>query len=89
VSASGATGETYPIDLPVQDIATEPITFMTKDVSKVQLLFDICPTYAGSKDSIVGRGVALLSTIKTHIGSKRIPLQGDVKVPIVAASTLQ
>ncbi|KAJ4316398.1 Glycerophosphocholine phosphodiesterase [Neodidymelliopsis sp. IMI 364377] len=89
VSAVGATGETYPIDLPVQDIATEPITFMTKDVSKVQLLFDICPTYAGSKDSIVGRGVALLSTIKTHIGSKRIPLQGDVKVPIVAASTLQ
>jgi glycerophosphodiester phosphodiesterase len=89
VSASGATGETYPIDLPVQDIATEPITFMTKDVNKVQLLFDICPTYAGSKDSIVGRGVALLSTIKTSIGSKRIPLQGDVKVPIVAASTLQ
>ncbi|KAH6614897.1 Glycerophosphoryl diester phosphodiesterase family-domain-containing protein [Boeremia exigua] len=89
VSASGATGETYPIDLPVQDIATEPITFMTKDVSKVRLLFDICPTYAGSKDSIVGRGVALLSTIKTHIGSKRIPLQGDVNVPIMAASTLQ
>lgn len=89
VSASGATGETYPIDLPVQDIATEPITFMTKDVSKVRLLFDICPTYAGSKDNIVGRGVALLSTIKTHIGSKRIPLQGDVNVPIMAASTLQ
>lgn len=89
VSASGATGETYPIDLPVQDVATEPITFMTKDVSKVQLLFDICPTYAGSKDRVVGRGVALLSTIKTHIGSKRIPLQGDVRVPIVAASTLQ
>ncbi|KAF3005658.1 Glycerophosphocholine phosphodiesterase [Curvularia kusanoi] len=89
VSATGATGETYPIDLPVQDVATEPITFMTKDVSKVQLLFDICPTYAGSKDSIVGRGVALLSTALTHIGSKRIPLQGDVKVPIMAASTLQ
>jgi glycerophosphodiester phosphodiesterase len=89
VSATGAAGETYPIDLPVQDVATEPITFTTKDVSKVQLLFDICPTYAGSKDSIIGRGVALLSTAKTHIGSKRIPLQGDVKVPIMAASTLQ
>jgi glycerophosphodiester phosphodiesterase len=90
VSASGATGEPTAIDLPVQgSIATEPITFKTKDISKVQILFDICPTYAGSKDRVIGRGVALLSTIKTSIGSKRISLQGDVKVPIMAASTLQ
>ncbi|KAF1840675.1 GDPD-domain-containing protein [Cucurbitaria berberidis CBS 394.84] len=89
VSASGANGEPTLIDLPVQDnIATEPITFMTTDVSKVKLLFDIVPTYAGSHDRVVGRGVALLSTIKTSIGSKRISLQGDMKVPIVAASTL-
>ncbi|KAH8731241.1 Glycerophosphoryl diester phosphodiesterase family-domain-containing protein [Phaeosphaeriaceae sp. PMI808] len=89
VSASGANGEPTVIDLPVQDnIATEPITFMTTDVSKVKLLFDIVPTYAGSNDRVVGRGVALLSTIKTSIGSKRISLQGDMKVPIVAASTL-
>jgi glycerophosphodiester phosphodiesterase len=90
VSASGATGEPTAIDLPVQgSIATEPITFKTKDISKVQILFDICPTYAGSKDRVIGRGVALLSTIKTSIGSKRISLQGDVRVPIMAASTLQ
>ncbi|KAH7385787.1 Glycerophosphoryl diester phosphodiesterase family-domain-containing protein [Pyrenochaeta sp. MPI-SDFR-AT-0127] len=89
VSASGANGEPTVIDLPVQEnIATEPITFMTTDISKVKLLFDIVPTYAGSKDRVVGRGVALLSTIKTSIGSKRISLQGDMKVPIVAASTL-
>ncbi|ORY11870.1 glycerophosphodiester phosphodiesterase GDE1 [Clohesyomyces aquaticus] len=89
VSASGATGEPTVIDLPVQEnICTEPITFMTKDTSKVKLLFDIVPTYAGSKDRIVGRGVALLSSIKPSIGSKRITLQGDIKVPIVAASTL-
>lgn len=89
VRASGATGEPTIIDLPVQDnIATEPITFMTSDVSKVKLLFDIVPTYAGSHERVVGRGVALLSTIKTSIGSKRISLQGDMKVPIVAASTL-
>ncbi|KAL5116773.1 Glycerophosphocholine phosphodiesterase [Pleosporales sp. CAS-2024a] len=89
VSASGANGEPTVIDLPVQDnIATEPMTFKTKDVSKVKVLFDIVPTYAGSNDRVVGRGVALLSTIKTSIGSKRIPLQGDMKVPIVAASTL-
>lgn len=89
VSASGATGEPSVIDLPVQDnIATEPITFKTTDISKVKVLFDIVPTYAGSNDRVVGRGVALLSTIKTSIGSKRISLQGDMKVPIVAASTL-
>ncbi|EAT77585.1 hypothetical protein HBH56_208640 [Parastagonospora nodorum] len=89
VSASGATGEPTVIDLPVQDnIATEPITFKTTDISKVKVLFDIVPTYAGTNDRVVGRGVALLSTIKTSIGSKRISLQGDMKVPIVAASTL-
>ncbi|KAF2833303.1 glycerophosphodiester phosphodiesterase GDE1 [Ophiobolus disseminans] len=89
VSASGANGEPTVIDLPVQDnIATDPITFMATDISKVKVLFDIVPTYAGSNDRVVGRGVALLSTIKTSIGSKRISLQGDMKVPIVAASTL-
>jgi glycerophosphodiester phosphodiesterase len=89
VSAAGAVGEPTVIDLPVQDnIATEPITFMTTDVSKVKVLFDIVPTYAGSHERVVGRGVALLSSIKTSIGSKRISLQGDMKVPIVAASTL-
>jgi glycerophosphodiester phosphodiesterase len=89
VSASGASGEPTLIDLPIQEnIATEPITFMTNDVGKVKLLFDIVPTYAGSHERVVGRAVALLSTIKTSIGSKRISLQGDMKVPIVAATTL-
>jgi glycerophosphodiester phosphodiesterase len=89
VSASGATGEPTVVDLPIQEnISTEPITFMTMDATKVKLLFDIVPTYAGSKDRIVGRGVALLSSIKPSIGSQRITLQGDVKVPVVAATTL-
>ncbi|KAJ4353278.1 Glycerophosphocholine phosphodiesterase [Didymosphaeria variabile] len=89
VSASGAEGEPTVADLPVQEnISTEPITFKTKDISKVKILFDIVPTYAGSNDRIVGRGVALLSTFKTILGSKRIPLQGDLSVPIVAASTM-
>ncbi|KAF2706557.1 GDPD-domain-containing protein [Pleomassaria siparia CBS 279.74] len=89
VSASGATGEPTVIDLPVQDsICTEPITFMTVDAAKVKLFFDIVPTYAGSKDRVVGRGVALLSSIKPSVGSKRITLQGDIKVPILAKSTM-
>ncbi|KAF2813444.1 GDPD-domain-containing protein [Mytilinidion resinicola] len=90
VSATGATGEPTVIDLPVQEnICTDPITFMTTNATGVKLLFDIVPTYAGSKDRIVGRAVALLSSIKPSIGSNRITLQGDVKVPIIAAATLE
>ncbi|KAI9843510.1 MAG: Glycerophosphocholine phosphodiesterase [Sclerophora amabilis] len=89
VSATSANGEPTTIDLPVQEnISTEPIVFMSQDPGKVKLLFDIVPTYAGSKDHIVGRGVALLSSVKPSIGSQRITLQGDVSVPIVAADTL-
>lgn len=90
VSASGAIGEPSIIDLPVQDnVSTDPIVFTTVDASKVKLLFDIVPTYAGSKDQIVGRGVALLSSVKPSLGSKRITLQGDNTVPIMAANTLE
>ena len=90
VSASGANGEPSIIDLPVQDnISTEPIVFNALDATKVKLLFDIVPTYAGSNDQRVGRGVALLSSIKPSIGSKRITLQGDLAVPIMAATTLE
>lgn len=90
VSASGATGEPEAIDLPIQDnISTEPIVFHSSDATKVRLLFDLIPTYAGSKDQVVGRGVALLSTIKPNVGSKRISLQGDSTVPIMAANTLE
>lgn len=90
VSANGARGEECIIDLPVQDnISTDPFVFYTPDVTKVKLYFDIVPTYAGSNDQVVGRGVALLSTVKPSVGSKRISLQGDVAVPIVAANTLE
>ena len=90
VSASGANGEPTIVDLPVQDnISTDPIVFTTLDATKVRLLFDIVPTYAGSNDQKIGRGVALLSSIKPSIGSKRITLQGDLAVPIMAASTLE
>ncbi|KAL8857436.1 MAG: hypothetical protein Q9178_005930 [Gyalolechia marmorata] len=90
VSATGTTGEPSIHDLPVQDnISTEPIVFTATDATKVKLLFDIVPTYSGNSNQVVGRGVALLSSIKPSIGSQRITLQGDVAVPIVAANTLE
>lgn len=90
VSAMGADGEATIIDLPVQDnISTEPIVFTALDATKVKLLFDIVPTYAGSTDHKVGRGVAVLSSVKPSLGVKRMNLQGDVSVPILASSTLE
>ena len=90
ISASEARGEESIIDLPVQDnFSTDPFVFYAVDAARVKLLFDIVPTYAGSNDRVVGRGVALLSSIKPSVGSKRISLQGDVSIPIIAANTLE
>lgn len=87
VSAQGAQGEPTIIDMPVhENISTEPIVFSTTDASKVKLLFDIVPTYAGNEKNKVGRGVALLSSVRPTIGTKRMNLQGDVCVPIVGAN---
>ncbi|POS80780.1 glycerophosphocholine phosphodiesterase Gde1 [Diaporthe helianthi] len=90
VSANGALGEPTIVDLPVhENISTEPIVFTTKDASKVKLLFDIVPTYSGNEKNKIGRAVALLSSIRPSVGSKRMNLQGDVCVPVMSSSTLE
>ncbi len=87
ISATGAQGEPSIIDLPVHDnVSTEPVVFTTSDASKVKLLFDIVPTYSGNEKNKIGRGVALLSTVKPSIGTKRMNLQGDVCVPIIGSN---
>ncbi|KAK4198489.1 Glycerophosphoryl diester phosphodiesterase family-domain-containing protein [Triangularia verruculosa] len=87
VSAQGAHGEPTMFDLPVHDnISTEPVVFTTVDASKVKLFFDIVPTYSGNSENKVGRGVALLSSVRPTIGTKRMNLQGDVCVPIMGAN---
>ena len=89
VSATGAIGEPTVIDLPVQEnISTEPITFVTTDITKVRLLFDIVPTYSGANDKRIGRAAAILSSIRPEVGSKRDSLQGDLSVPVISAATL-
>lgn len=89
ISADGADGEPEIFDLPVQEnVSTEPVVFHAQDPTKVKLFFDLIPTYSGSKERIVGRGVALLSTIRPSIGAKRMFLQGDVTVPLIASTTL-
>lgn len=87
VTASGAQGEPTIIDLPVQDnISTEPMAFTAVDASKVKLYFDIVPTYSGNQKNKVGRGVAILASIRQTIGLKRMNLQGDVSVPIMGTN---
>ncbi|KAI1135748.1 glycerophosphodiester phosphodiesterase GDE1 [Hypoxylon sp. FL0543] len=87
VSAQGAQGEPTIIDLPVHDnISTEPILFTTSDASNVRLLFDIVPTYSGNEKNKIGRAVALLSSVRPSLGTKRMNLQGDVCVPIMGAN---
>lgn len=87
VSAQGAQGDPTVIDLPVhENISTEPILFTTKDASKVRLFFDIVPTYSGNEKNKVGRGVALLSSVRPTVGTKRMNLQGDISVPIMGSN---
>ncbi|RPB09099.1 GDPD-domain-containing protein [Morchella conica CCBAS932] len=91
VSAQNATGEPSIIDLPVHtnSASEDPICFETKDASKVKLMFDLVPTYSGAKDRIIGRAVALLSSIKPGLGRSRVALQGDIQVPILAVNSLE
>ncbi|KAK3947784.1 Glycerophosphoryl diester phosphodiesterase family-domain-containing protein [Pseudoneurospora amorphoporcata] len=87
VSAQGALGDPTMIDLPVhENISTEPILFTTRDASKVRLFFDIVPTYSGNEKNKVGRGVALLSSVRPTVGTKRMNLQGDISVPIMGSN---
>ena len=89
VTAKGAEGERYVFDLPFQESpATEPLVFYSANPENVQLLFDIVPTYAGNRDKIVGRAVALLSSVRTQVGHVRTSLQGGVTLPFIESSTL-
>jgi glycerophosphodiester phosphodiesterase len=90
VSAKGADGEPEVFDLPVQDnVSTEPIVFQAAEPDKVKVYFDLIPTYSGSRDRVVGRGVALLSSLKTNLGAKKMPLKGDLTIPIVAQADME
>lgn len=91
VSGQHVVGDPVTIDLPAHAnvSADDPILFKTNDASKVKLIFDIVPTYAGSNDRIIGRAVALLNAIKPEVGKQRVSLEGGIQVPIMAVNTLE
>ncbi|KAG5461046.1 MAG: hypothetical protein BJ554DRAFT_6830, partial [Olpidium bornovanus] len=88
ISASNATGEPVIIDLPVREHSTEPAVFYTDAVENVVLRFDVLPTY-GTRKQLIGRAVALLTSVKTPLGKDRTPLAGSVTVPIIASDSLE
>ena len=89
VTAKEAEGEPYIFDLPFHDMqADESLVFYAKQPEKVQLLFDIVPTYAGNREKIVGRAVALLSSVRTNVGHGRSSLHGGVTLPIIEGASL-
>ena len=87
IHATGATGDPFVVDLPAQE--NEPFEFTTRDARAVKLYFDLVPTYAGSRENVLGRGVAMLGSVRPGIGDSRSGLRGDVMVPIVAAQGLE
>ena len=87
IHAAGASGEPFVADLPAQE--NEPIAFTTRDPASVKLYFDLVPTYAGSREPVLGRGVAMLGSIRPSIGDSKSGLRGDVTVPVVAAQGLE
>ena len=89
VSAQHADGEPHVVDLPVQEGQNvEPIVFHCYDFNAVQLCFDIVPTYAGSKNKIIGRAVALPGSINSQVGKTKMSLSSQVTLPLLEVSTL-
>lgn len=89
------------VDLPLEDqhgSATDPISFkLTQGVqsSEVFITFDIVPTYQypstarpQRKDQILGRGVAMLNSAYTDVGSHLRSLHNAIVIPIVEQTSL-
>lgn len=92
------------VDLPLEDqhgSATDPISFkLTNNIqsSDVYVTFDIVPTYQypavgkkvqkTKKEEILGRGVALLDSAYTKVGSHLRSLNNIITVPIVEQDSL-
>ncbi|SPN98551.1 related to multifunctional cyclin-dependent kinase PHO85 [Cephalotrichum gorgonifer] len=93
VSARNARGEPTKIDLPAhENVATEPIVFKAQDPSKVEITFDIVPTYPVDQQGPIpiARAAVRLSSIRKKVGgTTHMSLIGDVEIPIIKRDTLE
>ncbi|CAG8636760.1 20592_t:CDS:10 [Dentiscutata erythropus] len=90
--AKNATGEKVTIDLPVRDSSTiddnftiDPMMFYAHDINNVRLMFDIISTYDAQ---LIGRAIAMLSSVKTYFGPNYSSLMGSVTIPIIGVSEM-
>jgi glycerophosphodiester phosphodiesterase len=92
VTALDASDNFAEFDIPLlADVTTEPIIFSAEDAGKVKVLFDLRARSSirpHSYGPLIGRGVALLSSLDGSIWKKRVNLCNDIAIPIVAADTL-
>jgi glycerophosphodiester phosphodiesterase len=90
VSAKGVEGDPIVIDLPLPEfgMSLEPISFYTSNANDVKLYFDLVPTYS-NKRKILGRAVALLSSIYKGVGNHMANLSETLTLPIIGSENLE
>lgn len=86
VSATHTQGEAFPIDLPVSELglATEPLPFFTHEIEKLQLVFDLVPTYSAGSN-VLARGVFIPPSLG-HMSDLNATVH---TIPIIEASSLR
>jgi glycerophosphodiester phosphodiesterase len=91
VSAQNCTGEATSIDLPIPDygLSTEPLSFCTDNIENARIYFDIVPTYSANRMKVLGRAVAMLSSLSSMLGPKKRSLHETVTLPIIESETLE
>lgn len=91
------------VDLPLEDqhgSATDPITFTLckQEARDCYITFDIVPTYLfpaqsnrpkGREKRVLGRGVAMLNSAYTLVGSKLRLLHNNINVPILETESME
>jgi glycerophosphodiester phosphodiesterase len=80
------------IQLPIlEDMANEPWRFLTEDARNFKLAFDIfhADTDIHNDGQLIGSAIALLSSLKQGLGSKRESLIRDFTIPILQKESLE
>lgn len=89
VSADGASGENFTVDLPVEDdsLATEPVRFTTETPDKTQVYFDLLLKYSSDRQ-LLGRAAINVGQVTKTMGDLR-SLNDVLTAPILEAKSLE
>ena len=95
ITAVAASGTSQLFDLPIlRDVTNEPLHFETGDADSVRLIFNLYRIidYADETEdgkNLVGRGIALLNSLRDTLGSKHESLYRDYTIPIMNTKSLE